>query len=936
MSERHLTFGREAELASIREAVADARVGRGRYLALIGEAGYGKSHLLREAASVARQERMTVLSGAAPESMTPPAYGTIAAALRAWTRTATPAVEALAPFAAGLRRILPEWPEPATPIEPGSDQLRLLVLEAGLRLLLAAAPPFGAALILDDLHNADPETIEIVQHAAGSIGEHPVLIVTAMRPNPAAAAEREARAAARRGLATIVEVGRLDPAAASALAERILGSRVPDEFVAEIVARADGSPLMIEELIDGYLATGDLVVANGTVTWSPGAAAVVPPTIVQSVRRRLAPLSAPARAVLGAGAVLGTFDEPLLSTVAAVDRQTATEAIEEAISAGLLTSGEAIAFRHALVMDATAEALVPSRKEELHRRSADALEDLHGDDPAHLEERARHLAAIGRPEDAARALIAAAEHNLALSAPASAESALRRASQFEIDPESRARIADLLATASTALGRWEEALAIDRGAGEPVDADRLMRMARNALRTSRLDEAGELIRKSREHGGRAGPLGALAGLVALWRGDYRRAVDLATEALGHAERDGEPAVICDALDVMGRGKDGLGRRDEAIADFRRWEAVATRAGLRASRVQALMEIGNVEYMRDASPETLRVVRREAKDAGVFTTLVLADLSLTWCLGSAGELDEALACAREAVDHCRRFGLDLLPHALNALGWTMGRQRAGSGSDLAAEAVALAPRDADAAVCASEIIADSHMRTGAYRDAVEHYDRGYELIRSGGAQLPAMTPFVRVCALVAAGRRGDAERALVEIREHPSRDVVSVNGFWLEVAGALVAADAEHMTRILSPGRTRAAGERAVAAVVAGDVLGGTEAPIWVRDALEIFERGGAETDAARARAVLRKLGVPVPRARRSGAGVPDDLRARGVTKREAEVLELIGEGLSNPEIAGRLFLSVRTIESHVSSLLAKLRVDGRPALIALALDLRAG
>ena len=931
----HATVGRERELAAIREALTGVRAGRGRCLALIGEAGYGKTHLVRDAASIARQERLTVLFGTGTESITPPAYGAIATAFRSWTRTATLPVDELRPFAAGLRRILPEWPEPAASIEAGSDQLRLLVLEAALRLLLAAALPFGAVLILDDLHNADPETIEIVQHAAGSIARHPIVIVTAMRSDPAAPAEREARASARRGDTSILEIGPLGASDAAALIEGILGARPPAGFVSEVVARTDASPLMIEELLDGYLATGDLVVQNGEVRLSPDTQAIVPPTIVQSVRRRLAPLSAQARALLGAGAVLGTFDEPLLSTVAGLDARTTADAIEEAIGAGLLVAGDTIAFRHALVKEATAEALVPSRKQELHRRAADRLEEISAGDPAHLEDRARHLAAIGRTEEAARALITAAEHNLAASAPASAELALRRASALEVGAETRADIIELLAEASTALGRWEEALAIDRGVpGAMEDADRLMRMAGNALRSSRLDEADELIRASSALGGRPGPVGALAGLVALWRGEYRRAIDLATQALAYAEREGEAKVACDALDVMGRAKDGLGLRDEAIVDFRRWKGVAAAAGLTASRVQALMEIGNVEYMRDASPDTLRIVRQEAQSAGVFTTLVLADLSLTWCLGSAGELDEALSCAREAVDHCRRFRLDLLPHALNAQGWTMGRQQPGSGTDLAAKAVELAPRDADAAVCASEIRADSHLRSGRYSDAVEHYDRGWELIRSGAAQLPAMTPFVRVCALVAAGRSRDAEEAMDQVRDLPSRDVVSVNGFWLDVAAALVARDNERMAGVLSPERTRAAGERAVAALVAAEVLGGPEAAAWARDALETFAHCGAESDAARARALLRRLGAPVPRARRVAAGVHPDLRARGVTKREAEILGLIGQGLTNPEIAERLFLSVRTVESHVSSLLTKLGVDGRPALIALALEKR--
>ena len=84
------------------------------------------------------------------------------------------------------------------------------------------------------------------------------------------------------------------------------------------------------------------------------------------------------------------------------------------------------------------------------------------------------------------------------------------------------------------------------------------------------------------------------------------------------------------------------------------------------------------------------------------------------------------------------------------------------------------------------------------------------------------------------------------------------------------------------------------------------------------------------RRLLRDAGAPVPRRRRIASDVPEALAARGVTSRETEVLRLLGEGLSNAGIAERLFLSVRTVETHVSSLLAKLQVESRGQLTALS------
>jgi DNA-binding CsgD family transcriptional regulator len=96
----------------------------------------------------------------------------------------------------------------------------------------------------------------------------------------------------------------------------------------------------------------------------------------------------------------------------------------------------------------------------------------------------------------------------------------------------------------------------------------------------------------------------------------------------------------------------------------------------------------------------------------------------------------------------------------------------------------------------------------------------------------------------------------------------------------------------------------------------------------------AEASLARAcRSLLRRLGAPVPR-RHGASVVPEALRAIGITPREAEVLELVGQGLSNPEIAKRLYISARSVEKHVERLMAKTDTSNRRALVPLAERMR--
>jgi DNA-binding CsgD family transcriptional regulator len=207
----------------------------------------------------------------------------------------------------------------------------------------------------------------------------------------------------------------------------------------------------------------------------------------------------------------------------------------------------------------------------------------------------------------------------------------------------------------------------------------------------------------------------------------------------------------------------------------------------------------------------------------------------------------------------------------------------------------------------------------------------------GAATAGPTAWWGVWALLRTIDGRDGGAALAEVRDS-NVIVLAVNEAAVAYGDALLAARADDRTgaaEALARGDAATAGmpyarhllrsvlARAAAAVELGDPAG------WVREALAFVEPRGDQRLARACREVLRELGVPVPRQRHGAAEVPPRLRALGVTGREYEVLLLLAQRLTNPEVAERLYLSPRTVETHVSNLLAKTGAASRSDLAGL-------
>jgi hypothetical protein len=226
---------------------------------------------------------------------------------------------------------------------------------------------------------------------------------------------------------------------------------------------------------------------------------------------------------------------------------------------------------------------------------------------------------------------------------------------------------------------------------------------------------------------------------------------------------------------------------------------------------------------------------------------------------------------------------------------------------------------DAVVHTSGISGDHFLQLGFYDEAIVELQRVIDVLLAAPGSIPADRPYWLVLALCAAGRDEEARRALEVARQLP--DGLRWHGSKVILAGAeaVVGGDDAAVDPAIKMATGRMPYELALLRVVAAATLGGRNRARWLREALDLYETHGGNVAIDRVRGLLRDAGAALPRRRRTEL-VPPALIAFGVTTREAEVAGPIEQGLSNAAIAEKLYVSVRTVESHVSSLLSKLGV----------------
>ena len=938
--------GREEETAALHAHVAGVGRGRGGVVVVVGEAGMGKSRLVREAIDAARGDGVRVLAGRAVPGGSPAPYRPLIEAFLAAFRSAPPPTSPdLHGFAGHLARLVPSWRSGSG----GLDDSPVLLGEAVLRLLRSDG---GAVLVVEDLHWADAETIAVLDYLADALIDEPVVVLGTSRPGGAAAEVLERLP--RRAASSVLAVDPLDETGVDDMLALCLGTSSPPPEVRSFLHRhTEGVPLLVEELLAGLVAAGELRFEHGQWASAGELTPRVPASLRESVARRLTHLDPSARRVVAAAAILGRrFAWELVPGIAEVDGRAVVEGLRAAIAQQLVeVEGGGFAFRHALTREAVLDDLLPPERRELAQRAWPAVERANPGLPGTSCELAAELAeTAGAPVDAAVRLVTAARRALDGGAVASAEVTARRARRLGVSDGAVVRDVDeLTVDVLVAAGKPRDALALGHDLAVRLTAARvdpgrrlalLLTLARAAVGAGDPDAAARLVDEARDAtaGETVPALDAVAAHVALEQGRHDDAADLAHRAIAAVAPE-QPAVECEAAEVLGRvARDG--DLDAATRWFTRAADVAGRAGLATWHLRAQQELALLEF----DETTLRATRALAARYGALTTVAVMDLSLADLALGNFDREGALEAAAAGAAAGRRYGLATSPVAHL---WLAGAHAlAGDDAAMAAAvAEAIAPDPSD-----PRILGDLYGRVyptrafvvddlGALRDQLDTmmiHVRRADPSRS-------VFPGRALWAVVHAVEDDDLGLAArTEFGEVVTRIGIDVFHYTADAATAVArgrAGDGAEASALIERART---GERRFAwglglqhcvqlLVARAAIRDGWGDPVaWLRESEAFFATAGLERTARRCRLTMGEAGAPVPRRGRGTAVVPAALRALGVTSREGDVLELVALGLSNHEIGARLFLSPRTVERHLSSLFARTGVHDRGALGELA------
>jgi len=928
---------RERELAEVHAIVRECGDGRGRLLLVEAQAGLGKTRLLQAAREAGAEAGMRVLSARATELERDFPFALVRQLLvpPLVAMTAAERDETFAGASAAARGALGFADDPSSP--PTGDTFAVLYGLYWLTVVLAEREPL--LLAIDDAHWADAASLDYLSFLLPRLEALPVLLVVACRPDEADAHDSLARLTAD-PLVRRLTPGALSREAAAALLTTELGAQPEEAFATTCHEVSGGNPFYLHELAR-TLSAQAIVPGAGQAEL---VRELAPKRVTRTVMLRIGGLRPEARTVAHALAVLGDDSEPrLVTALAGLDADVVRDCADGLRARAILDAEAPLRFIHPLVRTALHADLAAGERAEMHARAAALLRDR-GADP---EQVAAHLMASdpGERRETVETLLAAATRALERGAPQSAIAYLRRALAEPPPADLRAAVLRPLVIASYR--------AVDRAVVDAIAADVFAELERDPrLLTSWAVELASWL----WFGGRPEQATALlerAIAAAEREGDIDRAVQLETQLIMFVQmrpREGQARLsrYRDRLapdSTGGRLAAALGARwamadesAEAAVELARQALgddrfVAERPELLAlsQAVLTLLFADRLDEVRVVTDQVVAASRRRGEAHAAALCM------RAWLTLARGDLKAADADAHQAMDVARMRGFVAeFPLVAAVLIEVLTARGELAEAEAALSAHGFAGPLPETNWLSGTLSARGRLRLaqGRNEEAAEDLVELQRRLEQWGLDgMPIMQAGAHAAFALAA--LGQLERG----RELAAAELVHARrwGAPSVVARALraLAATTE------GPGRIDLLKEAAV-------VLDGS--PLRLERAHALCDLGAALRRANRRADAREPLRGALELARRCGAAglakrAHDELQASGETVRrytpfgaesltpsERRIAELAASGMTNRQIAQHLYLTVKTIEAHLSAAYDKLGIRSRQQLAGALCD----
>ena len=920
-------IGRDSELATLTRLLAEAARGRGVSVLIEGEPGIGKSSLVRAALAEQAAAGFQVFWGSGDELGQALPLLPLLEGLKVREPSANPRRSSMLSLLRG-----------EVAADRGTDTSAALA-EQLLALVAEECASTPTVLVIDDLQWADHASITLWGRLARSVRQMPLLLVGMMRPVP----QREELLALRRAVGGDARLT-LSGLAGEAVAELVaaLAGGRPEDDLLRLAGGAAGNPLYVTELVAALARGASLIVTDtGAVKLRSGPA---PSSLSAAIADRLGFVSGQVREVLRAAALLGVdFAVPDLAVVLGRVVTDLLTAVDEACAAGVLAeSGIGLGFRHPMIRAALYEEIPLPVRAAWHRAAGRALAEA----GAPADRVARQLLwAVGGARSLAEPMdewilswLARTADLLIGQAPQVAAELLRQAvascalgsAQYN---SLVGRLADVLYRVGDAAEAEQVAnLALMYAVEPDLLVDLHWTLAQCRIQAGQSAESVATLNRALESpgisAGHRARLLVLAARTHSYLGDVEKAGKVATTALSVASEAGDNWAMGWALHVLTIVTAVQAQMIDALPLFDRALSVTQgEPGLTDLRlllqINKAVALGNLDRYQEAFVAA-REAQHLADQVGTVIRRVQAHSALGQLLFDTGQWDEAMTEVEVLEDDLKEPAVACCDRGVAAvIGFHRGE--IAMAKDRLAAAVPLAKiignriigpltlarsLEREQAGSPAEALA---VLTAGFADITEDLDEIEDLL-ADAVRLAVETDDLSAAKTLTGHARDLAAESDIP---HRQANVLYCQGL-LDHDPARLLESAERYGAAGRPLLRAKALEAAAGDFVSADDR--DQARAAFTRALEIYASLGAATDVARLQARFRAHGIrrgPQSKHRQASSGWDS------LTPTEAKVAALVEGGMSNPEIAAKLFLSPRTVATHVSHILKKLDVHSR-------------